>query len=90
MNKTEFLKAVAEKAELSGRQAQKAYDAILAVVEETLKKGDKIQLVGFGSFELKNKPAREGINPSTKEKVKIPASKTPNFKVGKAFKELFN
>lgn len=90
MNKTEFLKAVAAKAELSGRQAQNAYDAILAVVEETLKKGEKVQLVGFGSFELKNKPAREGINPLTKAKVKIPASKAPSFKVGKAFKELFN
>jgi len=90
MNKTEFLKAVAEKAELSGRQAQNAYDAILAVVEEALKKGEKIQLVGFGTFELKAKAAREGVNPATGAKVKIAASKAPALKFGKAFKELFN
>ena len=90
MNKTEFLKAVAEKAEVSGRQAQSAYDAVLAVVEETLKKGEKIQLVGFGTFELKEKPAREGVNPATGAKVKIPASKAPALKMGKAFKDMFN
>lgn len=89
MNKTEFLKAVAAKAELTGKQVQAAYDAILATVEETLKKGEKIQLVGFGSFELKSKPARECINPATKQKVKVAACKVPAFKVGKAFKELF-
>ena len=90
MNKTEFLKAVAEKAELSVRQAQGAYDAVLAVVEEALKGGDKIQLVGFGTFELKEKPAREGVNPATGAKVKIPASKVPTLKMGKAFKDMFN
>lgn len=90
MNKTEFLKTVAEKAELSGKQAQNAYDAIMEVIAETLKKGEKIQLVGFGTFEIKEKPARECINPQTKQKVKVPACKCPNFKIGKSFKELFN
>ena len=89
MNKTEFIKAIAEKADLTGKQAACAYDALVATVEETLKKGEKIQLVGFGSFELKVKPARTGINPATKQKIKIPASKVPAFKVGKAFKDLF-
>lgn len=90
MNKTEFLKALAEKAELSGKQATNALNAFVSIVEEELKKGEKIQLVGFGTFELKDKPAREGINPATGAKVKIPASKNPTFKMGKAFKELFN
>ncbi len=90
MNKTEFLKALAEKAELSGKQANNALNAFVSIVEEELKKGEKIQLVGFGTFELKDKPAREGINPATGAKVKIPASKNPTFKMGKAFKELFN
>lgn len=90
MNKTEFLKAIAEKAELTGKQAAKVYDAIVATVEEALKKGEKIQLVGFGTFELKAKPARECINPLTKKKIKVAASKCPAFKMGKAFKELFN
>lgn len=89
MNKTEFLKAIAEKADLTGKQAQAAYEAILATVEETLKKGEKIQLVGFGTFEIKEKPARECINPATKQKIKVEACKVPAFKVGKAFKELF-
>lgn len=90
MNKTEFLKALAEKAELSGKQANSALNAFVSIVEEELKKGEKIQLVGFGTFELKDKPEREGINPATGAKVKIPASKNPTFKMGKAFKELFN
>lgn len=89
MNKTDFLKAIAQKADLTGKQAQAAYDAIVATVEETLKKGEKIQLVGFGTFELKEKPARECINPATKQKIKVAACKVPTFKMGKAFKELF-
>ena len=90
MNKTEFVKAIASKAELSGKQAQNALDAAIAVIEETLKKGEKIQLVGFGTFEVKTKAARDGVNPATKAKIKIPASKCPSLKFGKAFKELFN
>lgn len=90
MNKSEFLKAIAEKANLTGKQAQSALDAMIATVEETLKKGEKIQLVGFGTFELKEKPARECINPTTKQKVKVAACKNPAFKMGKAFKALFN
>jgi len=89
MNKTEFLKAIAQKADLTGKQAQAAYEAIVATVEETLKKGEKIQLVGFGTFEIKEKPARECINPATKQKIKVAACKVPAFKMGKAFKELF-
>ncbi len=90
MNKTEFIAEIAAKADLTKKQAETAYDAMLETIVEALKKGDKVQLVGFGSFELKEKPAREGVNPATGEKVKIAASKNPTFKMGKAFKELFN
>ena len=90
MNKSELIAIIAEKAELSGKQATNALNALVSIVEEELKKGEKIQLVGFGTFELKEKPAREGVNPATGEKVKIAASKNPTFKMGKAFKELFN
>lgn len=89
MNKTEFIGAIAEKASLTRKQAEGAYDAMLATIEETLKKGEKIQLVGFGSYDIKEKPAREVFNPLTKQKQKIAASKVPAFKMGKAFKLLF-
>ena len=84
------ISAVAEKADLTVKEATVAYDAIVATITEALQGGDKIQLVGFGSFELKSKPAREGINPQTKEKVTIAASKAPVLKFGKAYKDLFN
>lgn len=89
MNKTEFVEAVAEKAGLTKKQADAAYLAMVEVVKETLKAGDKISLVGFGSYELKHKPAREVFNPLTKEKVKIAETDVPTFKMGKAFKDLF-
>lgn len=89
MNKSEFIKAVAEQSGLSVKDAGTAYDAITEVIAKTIK-NDKIQLAGFGTFELKHKPAREGINPLTKQKIKIAASYTPNFKFGKSYKEKFN
>lgn len=89
MNKTEYVKLVAEKAGLTQKQAEAAYLAQLEVIQETLKAGDKVALVGFGTYELKSKPAREVFNPLTKQKQSIPASEVPSFKFGKAFKELF-
>ena len=89
MNKTEFIAEVASKAELSKKQAEAAYDAMLETVVEALKGGEKVQLVGFGSFELKEKPAREVFNPLTKQKQKLAACKVPAFKMGKAFKAQF-
>lgn len=87
MNKTELIAAVAEKANLSKKDAAASVDALVATVVDTLKAGGKIQLVGFGTFEVRNRPARTGRNPRTKETITIPASKVPAFKVGKAFKD---
>lgn len=89
MNKTELVREIADKANLSKKQAEAAYDAMLETIVEVLKDGQKLQLVGFGSYELKEKPAREVYNPLTQKKQKIAASKVPSFKFGKAFKELF-
>ena len=88
MNKTELIAVVAEKAELSKKDAEKAIKAFTDAVSEELVKGGKIQLVGFGTFEVKERAAREGINPRTKEKIEIPSSKLPSFKAGKALKEI--
>lgn len=90
MNKGELIKAIAERASLTQKEAGVAYDAFVSVVTDALKKGEKVQLVGFGTFELHQKAAREGVNPQTKEKVKIPACKAPVLKFGKAYKDLFN
>ena len=90
MNKTELIAAMAEKSELTKKDAEKALSAFLESVEDALKKGDKVQLVGFGTFEVKNRAARTGINPQTKKPVKIKASKAPSFKAGKAFKDALN
>ena len=90
MNKTEFISAIAEKAELSKKDAEKALKAFTDVVEEELKKGEKIQLVGFGTFEVSERAAREGRNPQTGETMKISASKAPKFKAGKALKDIVN
>ena len=89
MNKTEFIAEIAAKADLTKKQAETAYDAMLETIVEALKNGDKVQLVGFGSFELKEKPAREVFNPLTKKKQTLEASKVPAFKMGKAFKAQF-
>ena len=87
MNKTELVAAIAEKAGLSKKDADAAVAAFVAAVEEALKKGDKVSLVGFGTFEVRTRNARTGINPQTKETIKIAASKAPVFKAGKAFKD---
>ncbi len=87
MNKTELAAAIAEKAELSKKDAEAALNAMMEAVGEALKKGDKIQLIGFGSFEVKERAARVGRNPKTLEEIKIPASKYPVFKAGKALKD---
>jgi len=87
MNKMELISAIAEKAELSKKDAEKALTAVVESISEALKTGDKVQLIGFGSFEVKNREARIGRNPKTKEEIRIPASKTPVFKAGKALKD---
>ena len=90
MNKTELVAAVAAKAELSKKDAEKAVAAVTAAVSEALKKGDKVQLVGFGTFEVRKREARTGKNPRTGETIKIKASKVPAFKAGKALKDSVN
>ncbi len=90
MNKAELVSAIADQAELSKKDAEKALKAFTDVVAEELKKGEKIQLVGFGTFEVSERAAREGRNPQTGEPMKIAASKAPKFKAGKALKDLVN
>ena len=90
MNKTELVAAVAEQAGLSKKDAEAAVKAFTDVVAEALKAGDKIQLVGFGTFEVSERAAREGRNPRTGETITIEASKTLKFKAGKALKDLVN
>ena len=90
MNKTELIAAMAEKSELTKKDAGAALEAFTAAVEDALKAGDKVQLVGFGTFEVKERAARTGINPQTKQPVEIAASKSPAFKVGKALKDALN
>lgn len=87
MNKSELVAAVAAKAELSKKDAEKAVAAVIDSVVDALKAGDKVALVGFGTFEVKERAEREGVNPATGEKIKIAASKNPAFKAGKAFKD---
>ena len=90
MNKTELVAAIAEKAELSKKDAEKALKAFTDIVADELKKGEKVQLVGFGTFEVSERAAREGRNPQTGETMKIEASKSPKFKAGKALKDMVN
>lgn len=90
MNKTELIAAVAEKAEISKKDAEKAVKAFTDAVAEELAKGGKVQLVGFGNFEVSERPAHEGRNPRTGETMTIAASKTPKFKPGKALKDEIN
>ena len=87
MNKTELVAAMADAAGLSKKDAEKALKAFTDVVAEELKKDGKVQLVGFGNFEVSKRPAREGINPATKEKITVPAPKVPGFKAAKALKD---
>ena len=90
MNKTELVAAMAEQAGLSKKDAEKALKAFTDVVADELKKDGKVQLVGFGTFEVSKRAAREGINPATQKPIKIAASKAPKFKAGKALKDAVN
>jgi DNA-binding protein HU-beta len=87
MNKAELINAVAEKAELSKKDSEAAINAAIDTIIAALAEGDKVQLVGFGAFEVKARAERIGRNPKTKESIKIPASKVPVFKAGKALKD---
>lgn len=86
MNKTELVNSVAEKAGISKKDADKAVAAVVDSIVEALKAGDKVSLVGFGTFEVHERNARTGLNPRTKEKIEIPATKVPAFKAGATFK----
>lgn len=90
MNKTELVAAMAEQAGLSKKDAEKALKAFTDVVADELKKDGKVQLVGFGTFEVVQRAAREGINPATQKPIQIAASKAPKFKAGKALKDMLN
>ena len=90
MNKAELIAKSAEERKKKKKAAETALDAFVTSVEEALKKGEKVQLVGFGTFEVRERAARKGRNPQTKAEIKIPASKAPVFKAGKALKELVN
>ena len=90
MNKTELVAAVAEQADISKKDAEKALKAFVDVVTEEMKKGEKVQLVGFGTFEVSERAAREGRNPQTGKTMKIEACNAPKFKAGKALKDAVN
>ena len=90
MNKTELIAAIAEKAEISKKDSEKALKAFIDVVAEQLKNDDKVQLAGFGTFEVSKRAAREGRNPQTGQTMKIDACKAPKFKAGKALKDAIN
>lgn len=87
MNKTELVAAVAAKAELSKKDAEAAVNAVLDSVKDALAEGDKVSLIGFGTFSVKTRAARTGLNPRTKETIEIPESKVPAFKAGSALKD---
>lgn len=90
MNKVELVEAMAKKADISKKDAEAALKAFIGTVQGELKKGGKVQLVGFGTFEVSKRAARKGRNPQTGAEMKIKASKTPKFKAGKAFKDALN
>ena len=90
MNKAELIAKIAEESKLTKKAAETALDAFMTTVEGALKNGEKVQLVGFGTFEVRQRAARKGRNPQTKAEIKIPASKAPVFKAGKALKDLVN
>lgn len=90
MNKTQFIEVVALKSGLKKKAAEDAVNAMTEAIVEALKAGDKVQLMGFGTFEVKERAARDGRNPKTGETIKIAASKTPAFSAGKAFKDSIN
>lgn len=90
MNKTELIAAVAEKASITKKDAEKAIAAVIDSITNAMAEGDKVQLVGFGTFEVRARDARKGKNPRTGEIINIPASKVPAFKAGKALKDIVN
>ena len=90
MKKSDLIRAIANNAGITLKDASNAFDGFVDAVTASLKEGEKIQISGFGTFELKTKEAREGINPKTGKKIKISATKTPVFKFGKAYKDSFN
>ena len=90
MNKTEFINAVAEKEGIEKKCAEKAVNAVFATIAQELAKGEKIQLVGFGTFEIRERAEKQGRNPRTGETMTVPASKVPAFKAGKGFKDIVN
>ncbi|KSU85588.1 HU family DNA-binding protein [Fictibacillus enclensis] len=87
MNKTDLVNTVAEQTQLSKKDATKAVDAVFEAIADTLKEGDKVQLIGFGNFEVRERAARKGRNPQTGQEIEIAASKVPAFKPGKALKD---
>lgn len=87
MNKTDLVNAVAEASELSKKDTAKAVDAVFQTIMDSLKSGDKVQIIGFGNFEVRDRSARKGRNPQTGEEIQIPASKVPAFRAGKALKD---
>lgn len=90
MNKTELITAVAQEAQVTKKDAEKTVKAVIDVISAALEKGEKVQIIGFGTFEVRQRKAREGHNPSTQDTIQIPASKTPAFKVSKQLKERVN
>ena len=90
MNKTELVAGVAEKAGLTKKDAEKAVNALFDCVQQALAAGEKVQLIGFGTFEVKQRAARKGRNPRTGQDIEIPASSSPSFKAGKALKDAVN
>ena len=90
MNKAELVAAISEKTGTSKKSTETSLNAFVEIITEALKKDEKVQLVGFGSFEVRKRAARKGRNPQTKEEIKIPASKAPVFKAGKALKDIVN
>jgi DNA-binding protein HU-beta len=87
VNKTELVKSIAEKADITQKDAEKVLNAVTASIEEALAKGEKVQLVGFGTFEVRERNARVGRNPKTGDEIQIEAAKVPAFKAGKALKD---
>ena len=90
MNKAELVEALAKETGATKKAAEQSLNAITEIISKSLKKGDKVQLVGFGSFEVRKRAARKGRNPQTGEEIKIPASNSPVFKAGKALKDTVN
>lgn len=90
MNKTELIAAVANEAEITKKDAEKSVKAVFSVISDSLTKGDKVQIIGFGTFEVRQRQAREGRNPRTNEPIQIEASKTLAFKAGKQLKDAVN